>query len=468
MSNSNSDNGRFVSGNAPLDEDQIYSVSELTQSIKFLLEEGFPTVWLTGEISNYRLPSSGHAYFALKDAESQIRCVFFKWLMGHVRFDIEDGLEVLVRGRLTIYEARGEYQITVDYMEPRGVGALQLAFEQLKERLLKEGMFDADKKKAIPQFPEKIGIVTSPTGAAIKDILSVIKRRYPNVNILIYPVRVQGDGAAGEIAAGIEALNEMGDIDVIIVGRGGGSIEDLWAFNEEVVARAIYASSIPVVSAVGHEIDFTIADFAADLRAPTPSAAAELVVPDREELRKGIADIASRMATVVLNDILNLRDRLEYLTNRCSIASPTARLEEMRQRLDDMEDIIVKDVVSLCTQQRTRLEELRERIWKQRGEKKIVLLRDNLNDLQKRLLASIINRGRFAQNRLASIVGKLNALSPLASLERGYSICYSYEDRRVVKDVAGLAVGDRLDVRLWGGELLCDIIKIIDDNRGDT
>jgi len=468
LSDSDTNNRRFISGNAPLDEDLIYSVSELTQSVKFLLEEEFPSVWLTGEISNYRLPSSGHAYFALKDSESQIRCVFFKWLMGHVRFDIEDGLEVLVRGRLTVYEARGEYQITVDYMEPRGVGALQLAFEQLKERLLKEGLFDTDKKKAIPQFPEKIGIVTSPTGAAVKDILSVITRRFPNVNILICPVRVQGDGAAEEIAAGIETLNDIGGIDVMIVTRGGGSIEDLWAFNEEVVARAIYASNIPVISAVGHEIDFTISDFAADLRAPTPSAAAELVVPDREELKREIADITNRMIGVVLNDISNLRDRLEYLTNRCALASPTARLGEMRQRLDDMEEVIVRDIIRLCFHSREVLEGFRERIWKQQGDKKIALLRGTLTDLQKRLLASIINRGRFAQNRLASIAGKLNALSPLASLERGYSICYSHEDGRVIKGVEGLALGDRLDIRLWGGKLLCDIIKITDNKKGDT
>ncbi|MCH8157116.1 MAG: exodeoxyribonuclease VII large subunit, partial [Nitrospinae bacterium] len=258
---------------------RIYSVSEFTGETKAILEAAFDSVWIEGEISNLRIAGSQHAYFVLKDERSQVRCVLFKGYRAGLKFQPEEGDQVLLFGRVTVYEARGEYQLIVEHLEPRGLGALQKAFEQLKARLAEEGLFDEEKKKPIPEFPWKVGVVTSPTGAAVRDIINVIQRRNPKVSVLLHPVRVQGEGAAQEIADAIKQMNRMQDIDVLIIGRGGGSIEDLWAFNEEVVARAISASKIPIVSAVGHEIDFTIADFVADLRAPTPSAAAELVVP---------------------------------------------------------------------------------------------------------------------------------------------------------------------------------------------
>src|SRR5512136_2779310 len=263
---------------------RILTVSRLTALIRSTLEENFEHVWVEGEVSNLSTPSSGHLYFTLKDAGAQLRCVMFKGAVRNLRFRLKDGMGLILRGRITVYEQRGDYQLIAEYAEPLGIGALQLAFEQLKERLVREGLFDESRKKPLPVLPQRIGVVTSPTGAAIHDILTVVNRRFANVQILIVPVRVQGDGAAAEIAAAIDDVNRYGAVDVMIVGRGGGSLEDLWAFNEEAVARAIARSRIPVISAVGHETDYTIADFAADLRAPTPSAAAELAVKDRDEL----------------------------------------------------------------------------------------------------------------------------------------------------------------------------------------
>jgi len=292
----------------------IYKVSELTSHIKIILEGSFPHIWVEGEISNFKSPLSGHFYFTLKDNRSELRCVFFKGNNEKIRFDIKDGIQVISYGRISVYEKQGLYQLYVSRVEPKGIGALQLAFEQLKERLFKEGLFDESRKKPIPVVPDRIGIVTSPTGAAIRDMLHVLKKRFTNVKILISPVKVQGDSAREEIAIAISDFNKLGNVDVIIVGRGGGSLEDLWPFNEEIVARAIYDSKIPVISAVGHEIDWTISDFVADLRAPTPSVAAECVIAKKGELT----------------------ERLESLEKRLK-AYPLEIMREYEQRLDDIE-----------------------------------------------------------------------------------------------------------------------------------
>ncbi len=293
---------------------KIYTVSELSSQIKSILEEQFGSLWLTGEISNFKAHSSGHFYFSIKDSQSQIQAVMFRGTNRLLKFKMEEGLEVIVNGRVTVYEPRGNYQIVVEYLEPKGLGALQLAFEQLKKKLEAEGLFEVARKKPLPFLPQKIGIVTSPTGAVIRDMLHVLKRRYPNIEILLNPVNVQGVGAEFEIAKAIDELNTFDDIDILIVGRGGGSLEDLWAFNTEEVARAIFRSKIPIISAVGHEIDFTLADFVADLRAPTPSAAAELAVPLKAELQLAIQ---------------NLKDRLKH---------PKRRLEELSQRVDELQE----------------------------------------------------------------------------------------------------------------------------------
>lgn len=390
----------------------VYTVTELTLQIKLILEGELPGVWVEGEISSLRRPSSGHLYFTLKDGHSQIRALLFKSQRRGLKFELEDGLEVILRGRLSVYEPRGEYQIIAEHLEPKGIGAMQLALEQLKVRLAAEGLFDGQRKRALPLLPQKVGIVTSPTGAAIRDILQVIHRRFANVSVLLYPVRVQGDGAAQEIAEGIRALNLVSDIDALIVGRGGGSTEDLWAFNEEVVARAIFASSIPVISAVGHEIDFTLADLVADLRAPTPSAAAELVVQNKEELYSRLQSLQIRLSHQIRSIHGQVRHQLQQLTQRRGFSLPQEAVRSYQQRLDE-------------------LISRHERAFRQD------------------LIAK--------RKELEALLARLNALSPLASLERGYSICRKLPSGAVVKDFDQVEVGEQVEVVLRRGEIRCRV-----------
>src|SRR5512146_544692 len=311
---------------------RILTVSQLTALVKGVLEENFEHVWVEGEVSNLAMPGSGHLYFTLRDAGAQLRCVMFRASARVLKFRPKDGMGLVVRGRLSVFEPRGDYQLIVEYLEPKGIGALQLAFVQLKERLAREGLFDEAHKKPLPKLPQRIGIVTSATGAAIHDILNVLDRRYANLEILLYPVRVQGEGAATEIAQAIRDFNRYREIDVMIVGRGGGSLEDLWPFNEEVVARAIYQSKIPVISAVGHEVDFTIADFVADLRAPTPSAAAELVVRSKAELDAEVVALVHRLEQGMRHRLANLRGEVIGLAR--SLKDPTMLLGHLAQRVD--------------------------------------------------------------------------------------------------------------------------------------
>src|SRR2546428_3230744 len=313
---------------------QVYTVSQLTARIRDVLEEQVAPFWVEGEISNLRVPGSGHAYFTLKDDAAQIRVVLFRNRLRRIRFEPADGLHVLAFGALEVYAPRGEYQMVVELMEPKGLGALQVAFEQLKARLQAEGLFDPGRKRPLPRFPRKIGIVTSPTGAAIRDMLRVIGRRFGELHIVVRPVRVQGEGSAREIAEGIADLNALGDVDVIIAGRGGGSLEDLWAFNEEVVARAIVGSKAPVMSAVGHEVDFTIADFVADLRAPTPSAAAELVVREKEAVVDGLRDLHHRLSRALARRLERQRERLGLYAQRRVLSDPSRPPPDSHRRLD--------------------------------------------------------------------------------------------------------------------------------------
>ncbi|MFO1518220.1 MAG: exodeoxyribonuclease VII large subunit [bacterium] len=400
---------------------KIYTVSELTSDIRSLLEERFGFVWLTGEISNFKAHSSGHFYFSLKDAGSQIPAVMFRGANRFLKFQMEDGLEVVVNGRLTVYEPRGSYQIVVEYLEPKGWGALQLAFEQLKKKLEAEGLFDPSRKKNLPLIPKKIGIVTSPTGAAIRDLLHVLKRRYPNVEVLLNPVNVQGAEAAPEIARAIDELNGFDDVDLMIVGRGGGSLEDLWAFNTEEVARAIARSRIPIISAVGHEIDTTIADFAADLRAPTPSAAAELAVRVKREMERGVELLKDRLLELVQFKIEELKEKLLFFKSH--LKHPRKRLDELLQRVDDLSD---------------------------------------------RLRLGLINRLARLKGDLAMLQKTLGALSPLAVLERGYSITYRKaaeggQERLIpLKDAAAVALQEELEIWLARGKLGALVTKRID------
>lgn len=380
---------------------EVLTVSQLTRIIKELLET-LPVLWVEGEISNFKRHSSGHMYFVLKDELAQIPCVMWAGRNHLLRFAPQDGMQVLAQGRITVYDKRGAYQLDVWQMQPAGIGALQLAFEQLKQRLAAEGLFDAAHKKPLPKYPSTIGLVTSPTGAAIRDLVSVLKRRWPPIEIILMPVRVQGDGAAPEIADGIHAMNQYGKVDLLIVGRGGGALEDLWAFNEEVVARAIYASKIPVISAVGHEIDFSISDFVADLRAPTPSVAAELAVPDVEEVRRRLATDVQRLHLHFRGLVQNYRERLRRVQSSYGLRQP---LDLLRQRSQ----------------------------W--------------LDELRRRLAAAMKNCLSFWQRDLESLHGRLQALSHENILRRGFSLVCRERDGHLVRDAGDLQKAERVSLQ---------------------
>ena len=436
---------------------KIYSVSELNQNIKNRLERDFPDVWVTGEISNLRPAPSGHTYFTLKDSGAQLRAVCFRSQARYLRFKPEDGISVIARGRLSVYETRGEYQLVVEFLEPAGLGALQLAFEQLKAKLAAEGLFEASRKKPLPLLPRTIGIVTSPAGAVIRDILLVLRRRYPNMNVLLYPVRVQGEGAAREIAQGIEHFSRpvalgAAAADVLIVARGGGSLEDIWAFNEESVARAIAASKIPVISGVGHETDFTIADFVADLRAPTPSAAAEMVVHRKQDFVAELEGRVRRVSQVVRLKLSEARQRLTELALHRVFETVANRLAERAQRVDDA-------VASLDRSMRRRLSDARHACLEASAGVHRYDFRQLLRLKQGRLTES---RGRFEtefrryvterRNRLAHADAVLKERSPLVILARGYSITRDATGK-IVRDSANVALGSEITVRLARGEL---------------
>lgn len=392
---------------------QIYTVTQLNRDVRCWLENHYADIWVEGEISNLKLHSSGHIYLSLKDESSQISAVFFSRFNQRLKFRIKDGLKVQVRGKLSLYDARGQYQFYIEAMEPQGLGSLQLAFMQLKEKLQTEGLFDPAHKKPLPPLPRTVGVVTSPTGAAIRDILNVLERRFCGLRILIYPVRVQGDGAASEIAQAIADMNRLGEADVMIVGRGGGSLEDLWSFNEELVARAIYQSQIPVISAVGHEVDWTISDWVADLRAPTPSAAAELVVQSRDELLARIEGLKRRIKSGITLWLEQKKGQLEALAGSYALKQPEYLVQQCAQRLD----------------------ELLRHLETQAG----ICLSD-------------------AQAACRNAAGKLHALSPLAVLGRGYTVTRR-ENGGLIKTVADLKPGETLSTRFTDGICVSKVVK---------
>lgn len=393
---------------------KIYTVSQLNRQSRLLLESKLSAVWVEGEISNFKHHSSGHIYLTLKDESAQISAAFFSQYQRGLRFELKDGLKVLAFCRVSIYEARGQYQLYIERMEPQGVGALQLAFQQLKERLAKEGLFSEDRKRPIPRFPKTVGVITSPTGAAIHDILNVVNRRFCGTHVLLYPVKVQGEGAAEEIATAIGMMNSQAEADVLIVGRGGGSLEDLWAFNEEPVARAVFGSRIPVISAVGHESDWTICDLVADLRAPTPSAAAELVVSSRLELEERLCGRKERLDLAVNGMFERYQEKLEDLAGSAAFRQPRYLLDQFTGRVDE-----------LGRQMESRLEGLVE----------------------------------SKEQVFQGIMGRLNALNPLAILERGYSVSFS-EKGDILKDATQLVMGDILRTRLHKGSLVSKVCNI--------
>jgi exodeoxyribonuclease VII large subunit len=433
-------------------ERKIFTVSELSLEIKGLLEKRFPDVWVAGEVSNFRGAASGHLYFTLKDASAQIRAVCFRNQARYLRFKPQDGISVIARGHLSVYEARGEYQLYVDYLEPAGVGALQLAFEQLKQKLAAEGLFDSARKKPLPVLPRTIGVVTSPTGAVIRDILRILKRRFPNMNVTLYPVKVQGEDAADEISKGIEYFNKHGAADVLIVARGGGSLEDLWAFNEEAVARAIAASRIPVISAVGHETDFTIADFVADLRAPTPSAAAELVVHRKQDFIDELRERARRMRHVLRLKLSEAREQLTALRMHTVFQTMRARLGERAQRVDDCIVELNRLIREKLTASRAVWIRVSAGLARYDFRRLLKLKRAELDERQVKLQTEFASFLVERRNRLTQFDALLKERSPLTILNRGYSITRDTQGH-IVRDAGQVAVGDDLSIRLARGQL---------------
>lgn len=396
---------------------KYYSVTEITREIKNRLEDSFAGVWIAGEVSNVHKPSSGHTYLTIKDQCAQLQAVMFRGVGSRLKFELKDGLEVVAYGSISVYEPRGQYQLKIEAVEPKGVGALQLAFQQLKEKLTKEGIFNSEHKKKLPFLPQKVAIVTSPTGAAVRDMVNVINRRFENIQILLCPVKVQGDGAADEIAEAIANVNRLGDVDVMIVGRGGGSIEDLWAFNEETVARSIYHSVVPVISAVGHETDVTIADFVADKRALTPSEAGEMVVPRMDVLLDKLRVVNGRLSRSLQNTVQRARNRLQVAANSYAFRKPLDRVYNLQQRLDDI---------------------------LQRAE------------------AAVKHKHEDVRSRLLHAGEKLEGLSPLGILNRGYSLTTLIGDVTPLSNADRLKKGDKIRTRLIDR----NIISVVDTVKG--
>jgi exodeoxyribonuclease VII large subunit len=439
-------------------EKRVWTVSELTAKIRDLLAKNFTNISVQGEISNCREAQSGHIYFTLKDDRSQVRCVFFKQQQRGIKFRPEDGLQMTVRGSISVYEARGEYQIYVESLEPIGLGALQLAFEQLKKRLEAEGLFDPARKKPLPLLPSRIGIITSPRGAAVRDLVRILTRRFPNVHLTVYPVRVQGEEAAGEIVKALKYFNAKKIVDVLILARGGGSLEDLWAFNEEPVARAIAASEIPVISGIGHETDFTIADFVADVRASTPSAAAELVVQTRREFDKHIAELRETLAGLIRYRLLELSRRVHELSARRGFRRPLDLLRQQRQRADEMTSRLALGLRARLEQSRKRFTAAHLRIVKFDFRVKISAFRLRLEKRAADLGVRIERQLRARHERVEKLFLQLNERSPLKVLERGYAIATDAHGI-VLRDAAQVAIGDTVSLQLHRGKLSTEVKK---------
>jgi exodeoxyribonuclease VII large subunit len=435
---------------------QVLSVTELTHRVKDLLEERFPSVWVEGEISNVRSPSSGHVYFTLKDAGAQLAVVLFRGVAAKVGFKLKDGLQVITFGDISVYEKNGQYQLVARQLLPKGFGALQLAFEELKQRLAKEGLFDSSRKRPIPALPQRMGLVTSPTGAAIRDFLHIIDRRFPNVHIVIHPVRVQGEGAAAEIAAAIDdfnALNTSGHLplDVLIVTRGGGSLEDLWAFNEEVLARALARSQIPTISAVGHEIDFTIADFVADLRAPTPSAAAELVVKAKEEFKQRMEQYRVRLQSDLRLRLAAARQSLSNLASNYVFRRPTDVIHEYQQQIDGSGHRLTRAARATLAGQRSRLVAASGRFKLLSPEARLASGRQRVDSDHESLRTAWVHHLQETRHRLAEANAKLELLSPNATLQRGYSITLIPGTGDIVRSVTHVTPGTKISTKVLDG-----------------
>jgi len=432
---------------------RVYTVTELTVRVRDLLEERFFEVWVEGELSGVRLWNTGHLYFTLKDSSSLLKGLMFRSALRYLKFKPVDGLRVVARGKLSVYEPKGEYQIVCEHLEPQGLGALQLAFDQLKKRLQAEGLFDLARKRPLPALPRKIGVVTSLDGAAIRDILKVLRRRYRNVHVVIRPTKVQGEGAAAEIAHALRQIVKVPHVDVVIVGRGGGSLEDLWAFNEEPVARAIAIAPVPVISAVGHESDVTIADLVADVRAPTPSAAAELVVARKEEFSGRIDRLHERLVACAFARVQRLSRRLHELGGRRAFSGYATRLAMTQRRTDELTRAMSDAALAAFSVRRRRLQAVERRLDAFDLGRRLARNRTALVAVDGELRHAVTARTHRSHARLGGLAGRLDTLSPLAVLGRGYAVCWNADHTRAVRDSADVSRGDTVHVTLSRGEI---------------
>jgi exodeoxyribonuclease VII large subunit len=436
---------------------RVLTVSELTGEIRMLLEEHFVEIWVEGELSNCRVWNTGHMYFTLKDSGAQIKGVMFRSALRYLRFKPQDGLRVVARARLSVYDPKGEYQIVCEHLEPEGLGALQLAFDQLKQRLSAEGLFDQRRKRPLPSLPRKIGVVTSLDGAAVRDIIQVLRRRHPNAHIVIRPTRVQGEGAALDIARAVAAIGRVKGVDVVIIGRGGGSIEDLWAFNEEVVARAIGGCRVPTISAVGHETDVTIADFVADVRAPTPSAAAEIVVSRKDDFCANIERLSHRVHTTMRARLHRVEARLRALEARPGYAGFRGRVVMRGRHAADLAHELRRELRARIAGRERQYRELRLKLETFDVRRRFGAIRTRLAGVDGRLGTAAARAQHAKAARLAAAAARLDTLSPLAVLGRGYAVVWNADRTAIVRDARTVTEGDRVQVTLERGELDCTV-----------
>lgn len=442
-----------------MNRDTIFSVKDLTRHIKVTLEgdERLQNVWVRGEISNFTHHSSGHMYFTLKDAQSRVKSIMFNSHNQRLSFVPKEGMRVLARGSISIYERDGQYQFYINQMQPDGIGNLYLAFEQLKKKLEAEGLFAASRKRPIPRFPRAIGVVTSPTGAAVRDIMTTLQRRLPSVPVQLYPVLVQGKQAAPSIVKAIETFNRTREVDVLIVGRGGGSLEELWAFNEEIVARSIYASEIPVISAVGHETDFTIADFVADLRAATPTAAAELAVPHHMELKQQLHFSVHRLRRGLYRMLQEQRERLDRINRSQVLTNPLKQLQQPAERLDRLKEQLQFRIQQRLSEARRKQSRLEQAISGYNPKRQAEYARRRTADSYKRMVQAMQVMYRMERSRFESQLRQLDSLSPLKIMQRGYSLVYDEQEKRLIKSIRSVQPGDIVKVRLTDGQLDCHV-----------
>jgi exodeoxyribonuclease VII large subunit len=446
-------NNHYYTDPSNTEQHRIYTVTELTSDIKDMLEKTYPFIWIYGEISNCSVPASGHLYFTLKDEHAQINAVMFRNQTRNLKFRPENGLNITGLGRISVYEPRGTYQIIFEYLEPKGTGAIQLAFEQLKKRLGEEGLFDEIHKKPLPFLPGKISIITSPTGAVVHDILNIIDRRFSNLHLEIVPVKVQGYGAEEEIVSAIEMINIRYDTDVAILARGGGSLEDFHAFNSENVARAVFNSKIPIISAVGHETDFSITDFVADFRAPTPSAAAELAVPLKKDISRKIVNLSENLSTRFLRYFEHLKMVLNGMSRR--LVHPSRKIVDLRLKTDDMLGRLDRTVKNIFFKRRERLFWRIERLFSNTPSSQIISLKDKLDIINSNLYIYIKIILQNKRSMLRELEAKIHTLSPEAILKRGYSITRTIPEATVIRDPEEVFIGQDLEVRVAGGAFIC-------------